>query len=325
SADRGGVDGRSRELFRIEPEAGVPLETTLDLGLQTLAERVLADVGPASALVAIAPSTGNLLAAASGPGGGGLSTATVGQYAPGSTFKVVSTLALLRNGLTPESRVSCPATTVVDGKSFKNYDDYPATGLGTITLRQAVANSCNTAFITQRNRAEDLAGAAAALGLGRDFDLGFPAYFGQVPEAASETSAAAAVIGQGEVLASPMAMAAVAASVAGGRTVVPHLLPEFAPDADAEQPLTESEAGVLRGLMRAVVTEGSGAPLGDLPGPPVLAKTGTAEFGDEEPLKTHAWMIAVQGDLAVAAFVDVGVSGSQTAGPLIEQFLRGIR
>ena len=325
SADRGGVDGRSRELFRIEPEAGGPLETTLDLGLQTLAERVLADVGPASALVAIAPSTGNLLAAASGPGGGGLSTATVGQYAPGSTFKVVSTLALLRNGLTPASRMSCPATTVVDGKSFKNYDDYPATGLGTITLRQAVANSCNTAFITQRNRAEDLAGAAAALGLGRDFDLGFPAYFGQVPEAASETSAAAAVIGQGEVLASPMAMAAVAASVAGGRTVVPHLLPEFAPDADAEQPLTGFEAGVLRGLMRAVVTEGSGAPLGDLPGPPVLAKTGTAEFGDEEPLKTHVWMIAVQGDLAVAAFVDVGVSGSQTAGPLIEQFLRGIR
>ena len=74
-----------------------------------------------------------------------------------------------------------------------------------------------------------------------------------------------------------------------------------------------------------MVTEGSGAALGDLPGPPVLAKTGTAEFGDEEPLQTHAWMIAVQGDLAVAAFVELGDSGSRTAGPLLEQFLRGAR
>ena len=325
SAVRDGAGRRSRELHRVEPEAGEPLETTLDLDLQALAERVLAGVGPASALVAIEPSTGDLVAVASGLGGGGLSTATVGQYAPGSTFKVVSTLALLRNGLSPTSRVSCPATTVVDGKRFENYDDYPSSGLGSITLREAVANSCNTAFITGRDRAEDLAGAAAALGLGRDFDLGFPAYFGQVPEAASETSAAAALIGQGEVLASPMTMAAVAASVAGGRTVVPHLLPEFAPDADAERPLSGPEARVLRELLRAVVTDGSGAALGDLPGPPVLAKTGTAEFGDEEPLQTHAWMIAVQGDLAVAVFVELGDSGSRTAGPLLEQFLRGAR
>jgi cell division protein FtsI/penicillin-binding protein 2 len=54
----------------------------------------------------------------------------------------------------------------------------------------------------------------------------------------------------------------------------------------------------------------------------VLAKTGTAEFGTEAPLQTHAWMIAAQGDLAVAVFVDVGDSGSGTAGPLLERFLR---
>jgi cell division protein FtsI/penicillin-binding protein 2 len=55
----------------------------------------------------------------------------------------------------------------------------------------------------------------------------------------------------------------------------------------------------------------------------VLAKTGTAEFGDKAPLQTHAWMIAVHGDLAVAVFVDVGQSGSATAGPVLERFLRG--
>ncbi len=74
--------------------------------------------------------------------------------------------------------------------------------------------------------------------------------------------------------------------------------------------------------MRGVVTQGSGRFLASVPGAPVLAKTGTAEFGCEEPLQTHAWMIAVHGDLAVAVFVDVGDSGSGTAGPLLDRFLR---
>jgi cell division protein FtsI/penicillin-binding protein 2 len=76
-------------------------------------------------------------------------------------------------------------------------------------------------------------------------------------------------------------------------------------------------------MMRAVVTRGSGAGLADVPGPPVIAKTGTAEFGATPPLPTHVWMVAGQGDLAVAVFVDRGESGSQTAGPILERFLRG--
>jgi cell division protein FtsI/penicillin-binding protein 2 len=54
----------------------------------------------------------------------------------------------------------------------------------------------------------------------------------------------------------------------------------------------------------------------------VIAKTGTAEFGDKPPLPTHAWMVAGQGDLAVAVFVDRGETGSHTAGPILERFLR---
>ena len=313
----------ARTLFASEPVPGTPLATTLEPDLQASAERILAGVGPASGLVAIRPSTGDILAAASGPGSQGLSTATVGQYAPGSTFKVVSSLALLRAGLTPASALQCPTSTVVDGKRFENYDDYPSGANGRITLADAVANSCNTAFIGAKNRADDVAGAAAALGVGVDHDLGFPAYFGQVPEPQSETSRAAAMIGQGQVLASPMAMAAVAASVAEGRTVVPRLLPDQPTDEAApERPLTRAEAATLRRLMRGVVTRGSGVGLLDVPGGPVVAKTGTAEFGDADPLKTHAWMVAAQGDLAVAAFVEVGESGSRTAGPLLEQLLR---
>jgi cell division protein FtsI/penicillin-binding protein 2 len=266
---------------------------------------------------------------ASGPGSKGYSTATVGRYAPGSTFKVVTSLALLRAGVRPTSTLRCPATTVVDGKTFKNYDDYPADGLGDIPLSTAFANSCNTAFINERRTVSqrDIADAAAALGLGVDHDLGFPAYFGSVPgseaEAGSETGHAASMIGQGTVLASPMAMAVVAASVAKGGTVLPRLLPQQQADGVVpDAPVTTAEARTLRALMRGVVTRGSGSFLATLTGPPVLAKTGTAEFGTRRPLQTHAWMVAVHGDLAVAVFVDVGASGSRTAGPVLEQFLR---
>ena len=118
--------GNPRELYRTEATPGDPLVLSLDLGLETKAEELLAGVGPASALVAIRPSTGEILAAANGPGTGGQNLATYGQAAPGSTFKTVSSLALLRAGLTPDTVVPCTPTVTVDGKEFKNYSDYPA-------------------------------------------------------------------------------------------------------------------------------------------------------------------------------------------------------
>ena len=145
-------DGKERELFRVDAVDGDPLATTMDAELQLTAERLLADVGPAAALVAVRPSDGAILAAANGPGTAGANIATFGQAAPGSTFKTVSTLALLRAGLRPDDLVDCPASVVVDGRSFENYDDYPPGGLGRIPLRSALANSCNTAFIGEHRR-----------------------------------------------------------------------------------------------------------------------------------------------------------------------------
>jgi len=321
-----------RTLFEVDPIRGQDVHTTLDLGLQQRADDLLAGVGPASALVAIQPSTGAILAAASGPGSKGYNSATFGRYPPGSTFKVVSALALLRAGLTPGSTVSCTPTIVVDGKQFKNYSDYPSGKLGRISLRDALANSCNTGFISQHDKltGNALGDAAAALGFGVDHDLGFPAYFGQVPAPVSETEGAADMIGQGKVQASPMAMAAVAASVSQGGLVVPRLITAVgddavpAPEAPTSDPVTPTEAGQLRAMMRAVVTEGSGVVLQPVQPPPVIAKTGTAEYGSPGPggaLPTHAWMIAAQGDLAVAVFVDTGESGSRTAGPILKAFL----
>jgi cell division protein FtsI/penicillin-binding protein 2 len=313
-------------LFDAMPVPGKPLTTTLNVELQRLAEKTLAATKPASALVAIRPSTGAIVAAANGSGNRGQSLATVGRAAPGSTFKVVSALALLRAGLTPESLVRCSSTVTVSGRNFGNYSDYPSSHLGTITFRTALAQSCNTAFIGQRGKLEQAAlrDAAVSLGFGTDYDVGFPSFFGSVPNDPTATGRAAAMIGQGKVEASPMAMAAVTASVAAGVTVVPHLI-EGVQATPKGKPLTAQEAGQLRDMMHAVVSDGSGRVLGDLAGPAVLAKTGTAEYGTSEPLKTHAWMIAAQDDLAVAVFVNDGKSGSATAGPLLRTFLEKAR
>jgi cell division protein FtsI/penicillin-binding protein 2 len=315
----------------VKPVAGRPLRVTLDERLQQVAERELGAIGPASALVALRPSTGQVLVAANGPGTNGYDLATYGQAAPGSTFKMVSSLALLRSGLTPGSVVPCTPSVTVDGKRFENYSDYPASAVGRISLRTAIANSCNTAVISQRGRLHpgDLAGAAATLGFGVDHEAGFPAYFGAVPTPGSSTEAAADMIGQGGVLASPMAMATVIGSVQAGKTVVPRLVEgvdglDLAVPKQAA-PLTGREDGQLKSLLRAVVTSGSGRGLLDLPGPPAIAKTGTAEFERHGRTLTHAWMVGAQGDLAVAVFVDVGSSGSGTAGPILEAFLRAAR
>jgi len=319
------LDGSHRELFTTKAGDGTDLQLTLDLDLQTEAESLLADVGPASALVALRPSTGEILAAANGPGNAGVNLATFGQFAPGSTFKTVSSLALLRAGLTADSTVPCTSSVVVDGKRFTNYDDYPSGALGNIPLRTAVANSCNTAFISQYSKLSgtDLFDAGVSLGIGLDHDLGFPAYFGSVEPSTSKTESAAQMIGQGTILASPMVMAAVIGSVQSGRLVIPRMVEGVdVTTPEGAKPLESSEVEALRSMLRGVVTDGSGRGLLDVPGPPVIAKTGTAEFGEGKNLQTHAWMIAAQGDLAVAVFVDIGSSGSGTAGPILEAFLR---
>lgn len=324
---------QERELFHVEPQVGAPLRTTLDPAVQQAAEDLVATVaGSASAIVAIRPSTGDVLAAASGPGGGGMSTATLGLYAPGSTFKVATSLALLRAGLTPDSTVTCPETATVDGRSFQNYPGYPVDALGEITLRTAVAESCNTAFLTAADTApqEALAAAAESLGLVAGADLGFAATLGEVPaEATGGTDHAASMIGQARVQATPLGMATVAASVAAGARVTPRLLLDAGGETatavpEPAQPLTSAEADALRSMMRAVVTEGGGDFLQDVPGPEVIAKSGTAQYGSGEDLQNHAWMIAAQGDLAVAVFVETGDFGSTTSGPLLESFLRAV-
>jgi cell division protein FtsI/penicillin-binding protein 2 len=340
-----------RTLFQVEMKPGTPVETTLDPKLQQLAEDVLADVGPASAIVALRPSSGEVLAAASGPGSNGYNTALLGQYAPGSTFKMVDSLAMIRNGMTPDSKVECTPTLTVDGRTFKNAEGYPADSLGSVTLRDAFAHSCNTAFIAARDSVTQaqLESAATSLGVAVEAPgLGASAFLGSVPGEAEGTEHAASMIGQGKVLLSPLAAAVMAGSVAKGSPVSPTLVlnadagaaategagtptadgtsPSLtstapAPAKAADKPVTAAEAAALADMMRAVVTSGHAGFLSSVPGEPVGAKTGTAEFGNENPPKTHAWIVAVHGDLAVAVFVEEGGLGATTSGPLLKEFL----
>jgi cell division protein FtsI/penicillin-binding protein 2 len=304
-------------LHEFSPQPGAPLPTTLDLDVQTAAEQALEGVAKTTALVAIDVPSGGVLAAANAPDAG-VDRALSGQYPPGSTFKIVSASALLRAGVAPDEPVPCPSTTTVGGKRFKNYE---FTEVADADFRDAFAASCNTSFVqlTDRLPEQALPQEATASGLGAEWDLGLPAFSGDVPEPVDVVDEAAAMIGQSRVLASPLSMATVAATVAGGVPRPPVLLPDDAPPGPAGDALPEGQVSTLREYMRAVVTEGTGralAPYGE-----VHAKTGTAEYGTEVPPRTHAWLVGYRGDVAFAVLVEDGASGSADAAPVAARFL----
>ena len=322
------VDTRSgkalKTLHHVKAVPGTPLGTTLDYGAQDAAERAIAEQTKATALVAVQASTGEVLAVANGPGVTSYNTAFVGQYPPGSTFKVVSAATLLDAGVIDgvNERVECPDTVTVGGKSFRNYEGALLPSGGTFV--QAFAESCNTTVVQY---ADDIANAALPdmarrFGIGADWDLGLDAYNGQVPAPASLVERAADMIGQGKVLASPLGMALVAAAVDSGQPMTPTLIPEDKPGGPAADALPKRLVRDLRTLMRAVVTQGTGTVV-DLPGLPVFAKTGTAEYGSA-PIRTHAWMVGFRGDLAFAVIVVNGQSGAHDAGPVVASFLRAV-
>ena len=261
-----------------------------------------------------------LAVANAGPDGPGVDRALTGRYPPGSTFKIASTLALLRQGLTPDDVVPCPAQVVVQGKAFSNAE---AEQLGPVPFRTDFAQSCNTAFVGSAGRVTGAQLQTAARDLGyAAYDLGVGATGGDVPAGDDPVEHAADMIGQGQVLASPLAVAASAATVGSGAFHAPRLLaasPAVAPGPPLPQ------AAVLQQLLRQVVTSGTGTALRDVPGGPVGGKTGTAEFGTQVPPQTHAWFTGVQGDLAFAVLVEDGGFGGAVAAPVAAAFLTDLQ
>jgi Cell division protein FtsI/penicillin-binding protein 2 len=271
--------------------------------------------------VAVRVSDGSVLAVANGPDDAAGNLGFEARVPPGSTFKVVTTLALLERGISPSQTVPCPKYATVEGRRFSNDHDF---ALGDVPFRTAFARSCNTTFVTLSPKLGDdgLADAGGQVGLGADWTLGVDAHTGSVPETGEPVDRAAAAFGQGKVTVSPVAMAAVAAAVAKGRWQQPTLIldPEVRPAKPGPR-LDPGHVDTLRSLMRTVVTDGTATALADAPGGPVHGKTGTAEYGTADPPRSHAWFVGWQGDIAFAVFVEDGGSSSDTAVPVADRFL----
>jgi cell division protein FtsI/penicillin-binding protein 2 len=316
-------DKKLEEVYSLEPRPGTPLRTSLDPFVQEAAEHVVQGQRKPTSIVAVRASTGEILAAANGPGVMSYNRGFVGKYPPGSTFKVVSVAALLEGGLSMVEAVTCPAETNVGGKRFKNAHDM---SLPTGPMWNAFAHSCNTTVVERADGLGEgaLVDMAQRFGIGADWDLGLPAYSGSVPDPKDLVDRAASMIGQGRVLVSPLGMALVAAAVDSGQPRAPVLLPDVKPGQPVGEKLPAGLRTNLRELMRRVVTVGSARSL-DMIGEQVHAKTGTAEYGSASPPRTHAWMIGFRGDIAFAVVVEDGGGGGRDAGPVARSFLKESR
>ena len=299
---------------------GRAVRTTLQRRVQSAAESALGARGGKAAVVAVQPSSGDILAVANRPTPSTYDRALEGLYPPGSTFKIVSTAALLRDGLSVDQTVNCPPTRNVGGRSFRNFEGGAA---GAVPFRVDFAQSCNTAFVGLSRRLEPAAlpQVARSFGLGEEIKLPLTAATSKVPEGADEVARAAMMIGQDKIVASPLAMAGVAATVADGRWRAPRLVRDD-PKGEGE-PLADQEAATLRELMRSVVTTGTGTALAAVPGEPA-GKSGTAEYGGGDPPPTHAWFVAFRGDVAVAVLVEGGEAGGRVAAPIAAEFLTAL-
>lgn len=298
------------------------ISSTLDIGMQRAAEDALASLPTPAALVAIQPSTGNLLTVAqNAPADAQGPIALTGLYPPGSTFKTVTVSAALQAGqVTPDSVVGCPGTENIEGRQIPNDNDFD---LGQVPLHTAFARSCNTTMgrLAVNLPPDGLTKAAAQLGLGIDYTApGMTTVTGSVPVADTSALRVEEGIGQGKVTASPFGMALVAATLAHGSVPAPAIVAGQPGKADrTPEPLPAGVDEQVQAMMRETVTGGTATQLQDIPD--MLGKTGTAEYIDDQ--HAHGWFVGIRGDLALAVFVsDAG--SSTPAVDVAGRFLRAL-
>ncbi|KOG64650.1 penicillin-binding transpeptidase domain-containing protein [Streptomyces flaveolus] len=307
----------------VELSKGTPgtVRTTLSPTLQAAAEQQVEGRERAS-VVALRPSTGEILAVANG--GHGFNTAFQGSLAPGSTMKVITSSLLLDKGLASVDKPHpCPKTFTYGGWKFHNDDDFEIKGG---TFKASFARSCNTAFISQAKKLknDDLTKQAQQVfGLSmNNWAIGVPTFDGSVP-VQSAAQMAASLIGQGGVRMNPLNMASVAATVKSGTFHQPYLV---SPSVDhrtlatASRTLSAKTLSQLRELMRYTAAYGTAAEAMSGLGPDYGAKTGSAEVDGQK--KPNGWFTAYRGDLAAAGVVQAGGHGGDTAGPIVAKLLK---
>nr|WP_211176720.1 penicillin-binding protein 2 [Pseudonocardia acidicola] len=343
--------------------------TTIDPRMQQVAYQDMAGRGYAGSVVAIQPSTGAILTMVSTPSydpsplashdpatqrqawisdnAGDPPTLTnraISQtYPPGSTFKLVDLSAALQEGTTPDTELTAASQITLPGTSttLENYDGEHC-GPGsttTVSVAEALARSCNTAFATLTDQigADRLRAQAEAYGIGKaDLQLPEPVAVSQVGALPDAAALAQSGIGQRDVRLTPLQNAEIVATIAnGGTRMAPYLIKEIdAPDLsvidkttprELDQAIPSSVAATIRDLMvgSEQLTTGHGA----IPGVTIASKTGTAEHGvDSKTTPPHTWYVAfAPADhpvVAIAVIVENGghlgdaATGASVASPI---------
>lgn len=361
----GDVDGGTSRFLRTGLEkdpVGDSVELTLDPNLQAFAYDQLDSQGYDGAVVALRPSTGQILAMAStpsfdpnrisnpgtseeawsqvndNPGKPLLNHATQEQLPPGSIFKIITTTAGLRAGYTPDSLLTGEAQTILPGTEIPltNYGGQACAGGGQVTLATAFALSCNTAFVQMGLAvgADGLRDAAASFGVGEQYDLGLPTAPGSLGDLPGAAELAQSSIGQRDVTMTALQAAVMAGVVANnGVRMAPYLVsrvqrPDLTEVSKTEprqlnEALSPEEAQTLAGLMY-----GSERNTWGYDGNGFASKTGTAEHG--EGADPHVWYVAFDPakDVAVAVVVKngghlgAGATGGQVSAPIGRAVLR---
>lgn len=329
-----------------EKNLGDTVVTTLDASLQTAAYNALGDVN--GAVVVMEPDTGKVLAMVSKPDYNPntlavdwdsivsdennsvlVNRATQGQYAPGSTFKIVTALAYMREyGSLDGFSYYCEGEMTQQGHTIHCANN---NAHGEENLENAFAYSCNCAFaqIGLNIGGSALNETSESLLFNKKLPIELP--YKKSSFELSDTSGAPLIMqtsfGQGNTLTSPMHMAMIVSAIANnGDLMVPYYIDHVEnvngdvvsttePEEYAEL-MTALEATRLQNLMTKVVDYGTATALGRN-GYSVAGKTGTAEYHTSDgTMGTNSWFVGYSSvedpDIVVSVLVENSGSNGQT-------------
>lgn len=328
---------------------GNTLKLTLDHNTQVKAKELLK--GRKGAIVAMNPKSGEVYAMVSLPDFDTsnlatdwkgisedvtsplLNRAVSGLYTPGSIFKIITATAALET-LDLDKEYDCRGSTIIDGYTFK---DYQGKSHGQLDLKAAVTKSCNTYF-TEKSIVigkEKLKQVSDSFMFNNKIPFDLPITISKTPfkDNIGKTDIAAASIGQGKVLATPINMALVASAIANhGEMVKPILVKEIISKngKTIQTNYTETISMVTNSLIAAeinnmlieVVKSGTGTNA-SIKNVQVAGKTGTAENSSG---KSHAWFIgyapAENPRIAIAVVLEEdGSSGGVAAAPIARDLI----
>jgi len=313
-----------RTLASVAPRRGSAVRTTIDPAIQAAAVTALA--GRYGGVAVTRPDNGEVLALAG--------VAYSAPQPPGSVFKIITLAAALEAGVAkPSDDYPVQTAATLEGVQLENAHGESCGG----SLRMSFAHSCNSVFapLGAELGAERLVAASERFGFNEE-----PALAGALPstipaagEIGDDLAVGSSAIGQGRVLATPLAMAGVAGAIAtDGMLVRPTL--RKGSSTERTRATSEQVAATVGRFMRAVVTSGTGVGAA-IPGVKVAGKTGTAELRDstessdpadptappaDDPTDTDAWFAAYaparRPRVAVAVLLVGQGAGGETAAPV---------